>query len=523
MRAALTRLRFPALVAGTMLATLAALLFTDEPWLIAAPALLVAGVWAVLRLPVRYPALALLFLVLTVDYLPERPQEGLWQSPLSPLGMSLFMQLNALTGIEALRVPGVDVWLLLMLGVAIFRRARGSTLDLPSTPLPKPLVAASIVSLATILWMQFYGALRGGDVRNGLWQWHQIAVLPLLTLLFHFALRGPEDWRAVRRVVICAAFIKAAIGAYFIVFIARPNAWDPEFSTAHSDSMTFLFAVMVALTPLFERPSLKMAARATGILAVVGIGMYYNDRRLAYVSLVGCLSIVYLMNPWTRVKRRLTALALLMAPLLVVYTAVGWNSGAGVFKPVQTVRSIIEGQHAEGEMDYRDIEDWDLIWTWRENPMLGSGYGHVFREPIKLPNIANFFPTYGFHPHNSLLGLWAFGGVVGFTGLWMYLVVTVFLASRAYRHARAPAHRELALVALCMVLTYANQCFGDMGIISWICVFHVAVMVALTGKLAVTVGAWPREETVRVTPEPASAPPPASAEPSTPWPEASGR
>lgn len=497
--AALSRLRFPALVAGTMLVTLAALVFSDggEPWLIAAPLLLVGAVWAVLRLPVRYPTLALLFLVLSADYLPERPQEMLWPSPLFPLGQALFQQLNALTGLEFLRVPGVDLCILFLLGVAVVRRATGSKLEPPVTPLPRPLVAACLLSLATIGWMVVYGAVRGGDVRNGLWQWHQLAVLPLLVLLFHFALRGPEDWRALRRVVIAAAFIKACIGAYFIVFIARPNAYDVEFSTAHSDSMTFLFAVLCALTPLMERPSGRLFARAGLLLAVVGMGMYFNDRRLAYVSLFGCLLAVYLMQPWTPVKRRLSRALVLLAPVIALYVGAGWNSGARVFAPVQTLRSIIDGQAAEGHLDYRDIENWDLLMTWRARPLLGSGYGHVFLEPIKLPNIAHVFPTYGFHPHNSLLGLFAFGGVVGFTGLWLYLAVTVFLAARAYRHTTEPAYRESALVAMGMVLTYANQCFGDMGVISWICTFIIAATVAHTGKLAVAVGAWPREDSVR--------------------------
>ena len=508
MRAALLRLRFPALVAGTMLATLAALVLGNgEPWLVAAPLLLVGGVWAALRLPVRYPALALLFLVLSVDYLPERPQEMLWPSPLFPLGQAFFQQLNSLTGIEALRVPGVDLWVLLLLGVAVTRRALGSRVDLPVTPLPRPLVAACVLSLVTLGWMNVYGAARGGDMRNALWQWHQLGFLPLLVLLFHFALRGPEDWRALRRVVIAAAFVKAFIGAYFIVFVARPNAYDVEFSTAHSDSMTFLFAVLCALAPLLERPSGRMFARAGCILAVVGMGLYYNDRRLAYVSLAGCLAILYLMQPWTPVKRRLSRALVFLAPVLVLYGAAGWNSGSRAFAPVQTLRSIVDGQHAEGELDYRDIENWDLIMTWKARPLLGSGYGHVFLEPIKLPNIANFFPTYGFHPHNSLLGLLAFGGVVGFTGLWLYLAVTVFLAARAYRHTQVPAYREAALLAMCMVLTYANQCFGDMGTISWICAFLIAATVAHTGKLAVAVGAWPAEDTVRAaSPETSASP-----------------
>ena len=84
---------------------------------------------------------------------------------------------------------------------------------------------------------------------------------------------------------------------------------------------------------------------------------------------------------------------------------------------------------------WRDLENYDLFYTLRHNPVLGTGYGHGYTEVVWLPDVSNAYALYRFLPHNSILGLWAYGGLVGFTALWTMLVVGVFLAARAYRHA----------------------------------------------------------------------------------------
>jgi hypothetical protein len=221
------------------------------------------------------------------------------------------------------------------------------------------------------------------------------------------------------------------------------------------------------------------------------MGMVFNDRRLAYVSLVGCLLAAFLISPWVPLKRLFVRVLPFLAPFVAVYIAVGWNHPTGIFGPVDTIKSLIEGQGGEGQWDYRDIENWDVIHTWAQFPILGTGYGHEFLEPMKLPDISFVFPTYRFHPHNSLLGLLAFGGMLGYTMVWLYLAGTVYMAVRAYHRSHESEHRACALIIVGIIASYINQVFGDMGIISYICTFLVSICVAMAGKLAVATGAWP--------------------------------
>jgi O-antigen ligase len=220
--------------------------------------------------------------------------------------------------------------------------------------------------------------------------------------------------------------------------------------------------------------------------------MHYNDRRLAYASFNQALIAIFLISPWTQVKRYAARVGIALAPFFVIYVVVGWANPTGFFSPVNTFKSMIVGEHnATDVMDYRDVENFNLITTWQKNPILGTGYGHTFEEVMQLADISHLFEDYLYHPHNSVLGHLAFGGVVGFTGVWLFIALTVFFAIRAYHRAHSPQWRAGALVVVAIVVAYTNQCFGDMGISSWYGTILMALGVTVAGKLATLTGAWP--------------------------------
>jgi hypothetical protein len=96
-------------------------------------------------------------------------------------------------------------------------------------------------------------------------------------------------------------------------------------------------------------------------------------------------------------------------------------------------------------------------------------------------------------PHNSVLGLWAFGGLLGFALLWAMFPVGLFFTVRAYRWARTPLERVAALGAASAQVSYLMQGYGDLGFGAWGPVFTVATAYVLVGKLCVANGAWSRK------------------------------
>lgn len=338
-------LRYGALLAFLVLATVGGAVI--HPVVALAPVLCVGVVWVILKVPVKYPVLVVTWLVLAVDYVPERPQSGLWPSPLHPLGELMFAQLSYITKIGALRFPLVDVLILGLMGLAMYRRVTKSTIDPEPLPMPRPLIAVVALSLVAILWMEVRGIARGGDIKNSLWQWHQAAMMPFIVAMYHYAMRGPEDWPAFAKTIILAGLTKSAVSTYFAMVVVHELGVEVEYTTSHSDSMTFVFALLVATMRFIEKPKSAHMLRGLAIIAFIGIGMIFNDRRLAYVSFAGCLLAAFLINPWTPLKRFLVRTLPFFAPFIIVYIAAGWNSGSSVFAPVQTIRSLIDGQGGE--------------------------------------------------------------------------------------------------------------------------------------------------------------------------------
>ena len=174
-------------------------------------------------------------------------------------------------------------------------------------------------------------------------------------------------------------------------------------------------------------------------MPVVVAGLVANDRRIAWVQL-GLVAIAFLlMNPASALTRRVARGLVLMSPLLLAYTVVGWSSPSRVFAPVGFVRSIVQPERTDGSLDrstlFRDVENFNLVNTFRSNPVVGTGFGHPFVVTVEGDALPDFV-EYGFLPHNSMLGLWAFTGFVGFSGIFGTLVVASLLAVRA--RARAP-------------------------------------------------------------------------------------
>src|SRR5262249_32261755 len=139
------------------------------------------------------------------------------------------------------------------------------------------------------------------------------------------------------------------------------------------------------------------------------------------VQIAAGLVIYAFVSRRSRVKRLLTYCLLAMLPLIATYVAVGWNSQSKIFAPVRTFRSVGDSDIDSSTL-YRDLENYNLLATMRFNMFTGAGFGQPFAEVVTLPNIS-FFREYRYMPHNSILGLWAFTGPFGFTGIATALVV----------------------------------------------------------------------------------------------------
>jgi O-antigen ligase len=344
--------------------------------------------------------------------------------------------------------------------------------------------------LAGALWMWTWGMARGGaDFASSLWQVQRVIYLPIFYFVFQLALRGRADRKALAKILVAAACFKAVLAVYLAATVSWPEDAGIGYATTHEDSMLFAGAACVLIAPLIERVDPRHLRLSLILLPLLVAGMIANTRRIVWVELGAGLAVIFWLTPWTRVKRVLARAAVLSSPLLLVYAVIGWSSTASVFEPVQIIRSIVDSD-ADLSTQWRDWENYNLIYTLRQHPLLGTGYGHAFIELVKLPDISESYALYRYIPHNAILGLWAFGGLFGFTALWTMLGVGIFLAARAYRHAAKGEDRTAALSVVAVIVIYFVHCYGDMGLGTWTSVFLVAPGLAVASQLAVITGAW---------------------------------
>jgi len=496
------------LVAGAVAAlgvlTLALILVGDgNLGLAVAPLALSLLLLVTVRAPLRHSLLVLGFLCLTLENPSEAFADRIWSTPLAPLGALLLGHLNQTIPVPALIFSGLDLALLLLTGIWVVRRINGSQIDLRGRiAAAPPLQTAALVCLGTIALVWAVGMAGGGfSFGNSLWQIFRVVYLPCVFLLYCAGGRGPADARALGIALLLAALLRASLAIYIRMLF--PDTTELGYTTTHADSMLFSDAFLLVLVIFFEQPIRKNLILAAATLPILTWGMVANNRRLAWVELGVGLLVIYFITPMTRLKRRLAQAVAVTIPLTLTYIAVGWSSGSGIFAPVRTIRSVIDSKSDTSTL-WRDLENYNLYFTLRTHPLLGTGFGHEYIEMIHLPDISSGYSLYRYAPHNSIMGLFAYSGFIGFAGMWLIIPLGMFFAIRCYRFATLPRDRVAALTTVGVLVAYVVHCYGDMGLGTFTSVFTVGAALALMAKQAVVTGAWP------LRPPPSHATPPAA-------------
>ena len=454
------------------------------------PLALALVILAATRVPLRWSLLVLAFLSLTLENPSEAPAMHRWRSPLYTLGALLLTHMNVTLPVKELIFSGLDLALVLFAAVWAVRRMSGSRVDLGGhIPPAPPLRSAALLCLACIALVWLHGAVRDGfSFGDSLWQVFRVVYLPSVFLLFCAALRGPVDTRAAGVVLMLAALVRASLAIY--LRLRFPDVDFLPHATTHADSMLFSDAVLLVLVVFFERPTRRNLALAACTIPLFVWGMIANNRRLVWVELGLSLAVIYFITPMTRLKRRIAQGFVVLLPVLILYRAAGWNSGSSLFAPVRTLRSVVDSESDTSTL-WRDWENYNLYVTWKANPILGTGFGHEYTEVVKLPDISTAYALYRYAPHNSILGLLAYSGPIGFLGIWLIIPLGLLLAIRTYRRSVTPADRSAALACMGVLVAYVVHCYGDMGLGTWTSVFTVGGALAIVAKQAVATGAWP--------------------------------
>jgi hypothetical protein len=259
--------------------------------------------------------------------------------------------------------------------------------------------------------------------------------------------------------------------------------------TTHDDTICWVVAIFILIIDSVERKSWAVTVRDSA-LALFFIGaIQWNSRRLAWVSLAMGLAVVYALFPKGAAKRRVNRFVRIAVPILAIYVAVGWGRENRLFLPLRSL-STVSTQEDTSTLA-RNAENLSLIWTANSfHSAIGTGWGKPYIPITTKYDISGAFKLWQYVPHNSILGLLAFTGILGFAGFWLAIPTSVFLNARVAQLSKDPKARGIGMVAVAQLIVCANQLYADMGLHDVKPMYAIAVSYAIALRVPPLVDVW---------------------------------
>lgn len=420
----------------------------------------------------------------------QQGEGGYWDSFLWPADVAWYGTIKEFSG-----MPGASLPVFFFVTIGLLCRAIWGRKAATWTAPPKFAKNALYLFLGTIVALSAIGIARGGQIDWTFRQTVHLLQLPLVALVFLYALRVPEDLAAVGTAFVFTALVRAGI-VFFVYFaVCMPagitdQPGKPEWCTNHSDTVLFVTAIVILIAHAFEQRRKNVTWRALGMGLFILAAIVLNNRRLALVSLAVAPVILYLALRPSKTKRRVTALLAILAPLLAGYVLVGSEvaSTSPVWKPAKLIASVTEQKDTSSQS--RDIENENLIYTFAQSPIVPKGFGHEYEYSPNNPpvDLSEVFKNFRLIAHNGVLWMWSIAGVIGFTLLWLVYPLGGTLALRAYRAASSPLERSAALGAVGAIVVCVIQIWGDQGFSSYMTLVTFSVAFAVSARLAARAG-----------------------------------
>ena len=193
---------------------------------------------------------------------------------------------------------------------------------------------------------------------------------------------------------------------------------------------------------------------------------FLSNRRAAVIGLLTGVAMLAVILFW-RQPRTFWKFAPVATELVTVYVGAYWHSTADVGFPAQAIKSVI-APGAVSDRDassdaYRVIENKDLNYTIRQNPITGVGFGNPFYQPLPLPDISANFEFHNHIPHNSMLWIWLQTGFAGFIALLYVLGRSLMLGASKIRRLPDGANTAALSSATIFIAMFFVFAFVDIA------------------------------------------------------------
>lgn len=295
--------------------------------------------------------------------------------------------------------------------------------------------------------------------------------------------------RAIIWMLIVGAGIKGVQGTYiYLVFLQGSTIGHNEIM-AHEESFFFVaMMLLLSLFVLYHRYRPQVIALLL-IMPFVVIATAANQRRADYVALLAGVSVAWILilmvKPQMR-KRMLIGVAI-SAIIGTAYVLAFSHSTGSLAGPARAVISVFIPADADprdaASNQYRVIENDDLIFTMKQSPLIGWGFGKPFLQPTPLPNIQTIDPYYNYIPHNTIYWIWMRLGAIGYFLLWYLLGASIIRGCIIVRRLRDPYLQLIAIFVVAVTVMEIIVAYADYQLFFFRNVLYLGLLLGLLMKL----------------------------------------
>lgn len=339
--------------------------------------------------------------------------------------------------------------------------------------------------LLCVAWGIVHGLTTGGDLKIIVNEVRSFWYLFLGYILAYNLIRTKTHLRYFFWFVILCAGIKALEGVYIYIFIIHGDLASHHDIMAHEESFFWISTLLLIILFSLHFRYRPQFYTALALIPFLLIALVANNRRADFIALlVGVLIawvLIFVVKPEGR--KSLVIVLIVFALLGVTYVAAFSNGQGGLSEPARAIVSVFHPDPSDAASNlYRDIEDFDLKYTVKLNP-LGLGFGKQFLQPILLPDISGLDIYYLYIPHNTIYWVWMRLGPIGYLALWYLFGAIIVRGCIISRNLKDKYLQLVAIYIVTMVIMEIILAYADYQLSFYRNVIYVGILAGILIKL----------------------------------------
>lgn len=336
-----------------------------------------------------------------------------------------------------------------------------------------------------VIWGIVHGLSGGGNLQILVEEVRSFWYLFLGYLLAYNFIRKKQHVRSFVWLVIACAAIKALQALYIYLFVIHGDLASHHEIMAHEESyfwVSILLLVMLFSLHSKYRPQFYTALALVPFLL---IALVANNRRADFVALVVGLVVAWTLVFTVKAQSRKSLLVILLVTTLFggAYVAAFYSGTGGFSSPARAVVSVFRPDPNDAASNlYRDIENYDLKYTVKQNP-LGLGFGKPFLQPMLLPDLSSLDPVYNYIPHNTIYWVWMRLGPIGYLALWYLFGAIIVRGSIIARQLKDTYLQLIAIYIVAMIIMEIIVAYADYQLSFYRNVIYVGLLAGVLMRL----------------------------------------